>query len=326
MELFRKKFWYSTVAIRLLPVAVVGIVLLATCRKDAPVPVEDGCYSFGTSSSPFGFQYAYPRYLYREPCFNPQNSDEFVYVREDKQNNSATQMRRHVISNHIDDSLVADVWGVPDWHANGWILFRRTDNQIWKIKANGDSLTQLTFTGINLGPRWNTAGDRIAYASDNWTIIASAQGLPIDTITDFQMLYGDWSADGTKLCSVVSAGTGEGIGYYDLTTSQTTVVATVPTGELVIESYWKRDSRTIYWATRNGFYKTDIVTMATVLIRPSCDSKFWWAFQFSGDGQKMIWERANSRLTGSDHNTIYQENFIYLLNTDGTGEQKIDIQ
>ncbi len=306
-------------------IACIGIVLLAACERDLPVPVEDGCYSFGTSSSPFGFQYSYPQYLYREPCFNPQNNDEFVYVREDKLNGSATEMRKHRISTQTDNLLVANVWGIPDWHANGWILFRRTDNQIWKIKANGDSLTQLTFVGINLGPRWNSVGDQFVYSSDNLTIVATAQGVPLDTISDFQMLYGDWSADGTKFCSVVNAGQGQGIASYDLASGISTIVATVPSGEFVVGSYWQQNSETIFWVTRKGFYRTNVATMITTQVRPSCDSRFWWTFQFSGDGQKMIWERADSKLTGSDRNTIYQENHIYLLNADGTGEEKVEL-
>lgn len=290
-----------------------------------PVPVEDGCYSFGTSSSPFGFQYSYPHYLYRVPCFNPQNSDQFVYGKEDKENFQPTELRLHTISTGSDVLLTTGILGAPHWHSNGWILFTKSDNNIWKIKANGDSLTLLTLGGINYGPRWNPVGDRFVYCGDNLTIIADPTGAPVDTIAGFMMLYGDWSPDGTKISTHVNVGSDYGVAYYDFGTGNTTVVATVPQGQFIGESRWAHDSHTLYWQTKQGFYKTDITTGTTAQIKPSCDSKYWWSFQFSGDGTKMIWERADSRLTGSDHNTIYQQNFIFLLNPDGTGEQKIDL-
>ena len=305
-------------------IASLAILFAIGCKKDAPVPVEEGCYSFGVSTSPLGFQYSYPQYLYREPVFNPQNSDEIIYVREDKLNQSSTELRKRRISSGTDVPLVSDVWGIPDWHTNGWILLRRTDNQIWKIKSDGDSLTQLTFAGINIGPRWNSTGDKFVYASGNQTIVASSVGTPIDTISDFFMYYGDWSPDDTKLCSVVNTHNGEGLGSYDLTSGVTSIVATVPEGEFIGQAGWQ-SSQTIYWVTRKGFYKTDISTLVTIRIRPSCDSRYWWSFQFSGDGQKMIWERADSRLSGSDLNTIFQENKLFLLNVDGSGETPIDL-
>jgi hypothetical protein len=300
-------------------------MFLASCERDLPIPEQDECYSFGTSSSPLGFQYEYADYLFREPAYNPLNSDEFIYVREDKLNNSSTELRKHIISTGFDQVLTTNVWGVPDWHQNGWIIFRRTDNQVWKIKSDGDSLIQLTFSGTHLGPRWNTSGDKFVCSWDNQTLIAASNGIPVDTIPEFLFYYGDWSSDETKLCSVISSMSGEYLAYYDINSSTQTLVAEVPQGEFIIEAYWL-DSRFIYWVTRRGVYKTDIVGNVTSRVTPSCDSKFWWSFQFSGDGQNIIWERANFRLTGANANTIYQENHIYVTNLDCTNEQKIDLE
>jgi Tol biopolymer transport system component len=311
-------------------IAAILLILTASCRKDTVIPTtEEDCYFFGSSSSALGFQFSFPQSWYRTPCFNPSNNDQFIYVREDKQNPGITELHRRTISTAADVILLTGVMDIPQWHANGWILLTRNDNLIWKIKANGDSLTQLTFDGMNLGARWSPAGDKFVYrkavGSTSYAIIANAQGISLDTLAGFIPEYGDWSPDGTKLCSVVGAGSGS-IAYYDFSTGQAINVATVPSGEFVLRAYWQRDSRTICWNTRKGVYKTDINTHSTIRMLNSCDSKLWWTFQFSGNGQKIIWERNNSRLTGNDHNTIYQEDFIYISNADGTAQEKINIQ
>ena len=44
-----------------------------------------------------------------------------------------------------------------DWFVFSW------GRQIWKIKVNGDSLTQLTFSGENFYPRWSPDGRKISF-------------------------------------------------------------------------------------------------------------------------------------------------------------------
>lgn len=55
---------------------------------------------------------------------------------------------------------------LPAWGPRGeWLAFNY--GQIYKIKANGDSLTQLTYDGNNYLPAWSSDGKWIAYDNTN---------------------------------------------------------------------------------------------------------------------------------------------------------------
>jgi len=57
-------------------------------------------------------------------------------------------------------------WGLPDWSPDSkWLLLNELNSaQIFKIKyPTGDSLTQLTFSGSNFFPSWNSDGMKIAW-------------------------------------------------------------------------------------------------------------------------------------------------------------------
>ena len=60
--------------------------------------------------------------------------------------------------------LIAGFIDVPDWSPDGeWVTFG-AGAQIYKIKTDGDSLTQITFEGRNFFPSWSPDGERIAYS------------------------------------------------------------------------------------------------------------------------------------------------------------------
>jgi TolB protein len=150
--------------------------------------------------------YQWPRYNYTEPAWstdgnliayeyggNPYGTDTagiFIFNLKD----STTQL----LVQWIPGSFIGHA---PDFSPDGeWIAFD-ANAQIWKIKANGDNLTQLTFKGKNFFPDWSPDGTRIAY---DCTIDPPGTGIWImkSDGTDKHCVIGgrtpDWSSDGTE--------------------------------------------------------------------------------------------------------------------------------
>lgn len=94
------------------------------------------------------------------------------------------------------------VISAPDWSPDGEMIVFHANAQIYKIRANGNDLTQLSFEGGNFFPDWSPDGSKIAY---DCTTECPGRGIWImnDDGTNNKHIIGgrapDWSPDGEKL-------------------------------------------------------------------------------------------------------------------------------
>lgn len=118
-----------------------------------------GTLETGTTIPP---NHIYPeKYCYWYPCINPNNEFEFCYLRRENGIQSSDDMdlykynfcsgKSTLVTKHV-------AYGI-DWSVKDWIIFTGQNKDLWKIKSNGDSLTQLTFLGaFQNDAHWNTTG------------------------------------------------------------------------------------------------------------------------------------------------------------------------
>jgi Tol biopolymer transport system component len=98
----------------------------------------------------------------------------------------------------------------PSWSPDGeWIIFS-DQSQIFKMKVNGDSLTQLTFEGRNFFPDWSPNGQWITFDSNNdspngmnFIWIMKSDGSDKERIaydpSSGEIRMPNWSPDGNKI-------------------------------------------------------------------------------------------------------------------------------
>jgi len=126
------------------------------------------------------------------------------------------------------------------WSPDGrWLAVTRGAH-IWKIKADGDSLTQLTFEGKNFSPAWSPDGEWIAYDCNLISSGGYAIWLMRPDGKDARLLvsgrFADWHPDGGRLVSRgLVPDVGGGIVRYDLNDGTRTLL--FDTGERGIIRY-----------------------------------------------------------------------------------------
>jgi hypothetical protein len=266
-----------------------------TCKKDPPLPNQANAQQCNdTTHYPIGDT------TYSAPRFNPNNSNEIIYVRSSTSTFGTSLVKRNLTTGQ-ETFIVNDVRSQPDWSVKDWIVFNHADNQVWKIKSNGDSLQQLTTQG-GLETIWDKSGNKIEYwfqrgqtAYNYYNFITDNNGNIIDTLFyPFLAHYGSWSYDNTKIASYCYM---YDVGYIDLGTKQMTKVTNTPpdnSGQgknIITDIDWMPNSQDIIWANEAGLYKTNIYTKQTTTLKIACDGRFYVYLSVSPDGKKIIAQR-----------------------------------
>lgn len=118
--------------------------------------------------------------------YNPVNDNEIIYfklnanMRELFRYNLATDQKVLIGSFPIINSI--------DWGINDWLLMEIEGN-IWKMKSNGNNLTQLTSDNNHFHPKWNFNSSKImAYyfstPTDEHFEMLNPNGVFLDSIKD----------------------------------------------------------------------------------------------------------------------------------------------
>jgi Tol biopolymer transport system component len=270
-------------------------VLFLTCKKDPPLPnaINEECVDL-TDIPPFNDT------IYNTPRFNPNNSNEIIYVQGIQSIDKINLVKLNLITGQ-KTYIITGVWRRPDWSIKDWIVFNHADNQVWKIKSNGDSLTLIT-PDMQGGHNaiWSPDGNKIAYiqevGSTSYNLICDENGNHLDTIPYFAFYLNKWSYDNLNICA--PAFNGVNVGYENIYTHQisqptTNTIDAHSTNLIYIDAVdWMPDSKSIVWTNPYGIYKTNIATKQTTIIKTICGKSGPYVnLSVSPDGSKIIAQR-----------------------------------
>jgi hypothetical protein len=123
-------------------------------KGDVLIPPTDSCRTAPWPQQPIiGFQGVYPDTSYFIQAVNPNDAFQIAYMKYVTLGNQSVQQVWITNLCTKRSTFVATNVGMPvRWSSKNWLLFSGPDHQLWKIKPDGDSLSQLTFEGINSSP------------------------------------------------------------------------------------------------------------------------------------------------------------------------------
>lgn len=268
----------------------------------------------------YEWNYDYSENYLAYPNFNPENGNEILFQRKPNSTTQNAELHKlNLTTGERELIYTGALISSSYWGKNDWILLNKTDYNIYKIKSNGDSLTQLTFTGNRLFPRWIEDYSKIiCYGFEAGGIIMSSDGMALDSIS-----YFDNSASSSNL-NHFSLGHAESIAIFELGADTFKILSHLPHTEIgVVGSEIINDSE-IIWSTNSSIYKTVIGTGQTTRIKQFCDHYFGYSFpSYSPQLNKVVWKK--SQTTVVDSQNLYEEAVIVIMNPDGTDEEEIEI-
>jgi len=202
------------------------------------------------------------------------------------------------------------------------------------VKANGDSLTQLTFNGNSFSPLWNAEGTEIGYSTgslslppfNSLSIRISKDGAPLDTLWNCMAFL-----TATKWVAATRTVNAGGIGLGSCTFDDGCIwniahsldQALIDTSGLLQGSAYIPSSDAVIWSHRTGLYRTVLATGATERLVATCNSSYFMDLDYSPHTGKLLAVRR--RESTPDGVILNIENDVMLMNPDGSCPQVIKI-
>jgi hypothetical protein len=315
--------------------ALVLIVVLPACRKDHIMDLPGGtgdCIPTPAPGSLLGWNFIVPQHVVNGPRFNPNDGDEIVFVERPYGSQTEFRLWRYRFSSNtleqvLSGSNLVNMHYPVDWGSNDWFLLNLRSSggaeNIFKIRSNGDSLTQLTFTSMNFNPHWSPEGIAFGYQHQSgitYPIIMDLGTNATDTVPG-SFATTCWYA---PTSTIFLSG---GIWSWHIG-SEPSKICDLPTdlyawgdqgsGVVVLD-----DQTTVLWMQSGGLYQTNLQTGLSVRLFSTCNSRYYVGLDYSPHTKKLVTTRITR--TPVSENDLQIGIDIMLMNPDGTDQQVLNI-
>lgn len=294
-------------------IALLILNTLFSCKKENTNP--EACKEIPPAPVGFGYKLVCGGNCYGAICVNPNNVNELLVFRGLDSIGGSGLVIYDLLNKTSRVIFQGTIYYQPKWGINDWILFNY-DEEIWKIKSNGDSLTQLTFGTYNFSPEWSMDCTKFIYRDQKIqkNIIANSDGVHLDTIDVGGFDIPCWQHD-TMICGVGPAWASTANPYNN---TWDIVYDFEDTG-FCGSAQWI-DKQNFIW-TCHGIYMSNYLTKETTVIKSSCNAKIYLYPSYCPSADKIYFLVLNRRL--KNINTIENTTQIKMMDTDGSDEVEI---
>lgn len=273
------------------------------------------------------------KFHYNYVCFNNGNPYQIAYLRG-KPGILPQDLWTFDFETGVSKMITTNVAYGLSWSNNGWFAFTGIDRQIYKIKANGDSLTKLTNRNYYCNyPLWNFDGNQIVFSTDATGSLhfIDPNGIEQDTI---QQLSGFFRYRWIDSNTIVESDYDGAILLIDVRNKRRNVVRNRPDSTQYMADVYggSIQKREVYWTMniKAHYMKTNLDTKIATIIAESKQNNFLTTqANYAPQTDKLIQIRNVYDFFTSD--TIQnlspclrkRVNYITIMNSDGSDERKI---
>jgi hypothetical protein len=312
----------------------IGIIMLVGCHKDTQQASncstcqDEECHDYEWPGSISFETYIKTGPQYTHPFFNPNNGDEFIYVKGIP-GSPTNQLIKHVISSGIETILCSSEFIInqPQWGKSGWIVFIKGigQNALAKIRDDGTGFMQISPSGIEvLFPMFDSSGNQIIveseYTSYDYSAILDLNGNLIDSL---RIVYGNTKIGFPKALN--GSFKNSYYNYYNNSTSKYGYCKLIDGTEInnlflldmangLPIDMCKNNFELFYVQGKKGLFGFNLTSQNSRVLIPNCLSRYIRAISMSPDGQHIIYEQVKGVQIDIDNQIIDEQSEIYTIN------------
>jgi len=266
------------------------------------------------------------KYLYGWPMVSPLDKNVIVYTRR-QTDTSGTGKFPQVWTMNLctgEKNLLATelVSGLSISH-DGWLTYRTYDGN-WKIKPNGDSLTQLETPMIDFD--WHPSGQQMVGKTleDRWALLDD-DGQLIQMLDSIQGHRNPrWSPDGEHISFNGFTNFGSFVYLYNVSNQQ---INQIPVSLKFGYSFWVDNDHLLVPHQSGDLVKLNIHTQQIVeVIKPACVNKDYAASSLSQDGQFLLCGYSINEESTPGSSLLNRYTKLIVMNLDGSNEREIVVE
>ncbi len=304
--------------------------VFSCCRYDK---IEPKCGELPPPQNNLGeYDYTMPKYHYTSPSFNPNNENEIAFYRLSPPEIAICiyNLQTHELRT-IYKPQEGFGTGTPEWGNDNWIFFPMKDRQIWKIKANGDSLMQVTNNPLCFNPQLNTNFHKMIYYHF-WNVseftgnifISDEKGNVLDSIRGIMQLSAWQNSDNIALFSHLNSTNAIGtIQVLNPNTKERIDIGSYNFDGNSENGLCWIDNNTLFYILEDGVYKIDIPTQKTTQLRVTCETKNYTNPSYSLSSHKIVACKTTKKMVGD--NLVEVNKKLCILDIEGNELEIIEI-
>jgi hypothetical protein len=313
-------------------IAIIFSLTLFSCTSEkidlGGCPEIDNCLDIPISTSFIGYQENMLGVQYSSPCFNPNNSNEFVYFQLENQSGSTNyKLSRYNIQTNENQTILENVLIVrePIWTIKNEIYFWHHSGDIYRINPDGSNLENVTNRSNCSFPSVSGDGNKLYFRYNpnnqiNIGLIINTETLEtIDTTS--ANACSDWS-DTDFLA------TGEGssfIGIQNSTTDEHHMIYdyNIPNySKDIWDIKFSMDNKYLFYCAYTlGIHKVNIDTKENSQIKLNCDNRDFRSLSMHPNGKQMLVQLVKIEKINETRLDVSSE--IWLMKVDGCDSFRI---
>jgi hypothetical protein len=272
------------------------LLLAASCgKKKAKTPPDDTyvpvvskdtgfkCAELPPPSSTFGWADTTTDENKNVNAFfrNPVNADEVVFVVNGDMYGFNKMYSLHIPSRRMTFHGNLGPY-LPQINKYGWIVYSNSENNIFKVKTNGDSLTQLTSQKISHDPKWDYTGNFIYYFQEahfnvpTQLIKINSKGINVSGLP-IEMQYTAVFKQSDKIIFLRTRDNTVTLVQRDMSNYIEKDLISgpyQPRSPLFFDNLTlDNNDQNIYWSNKDGIFKCSLTDLKTQILFKNCDNQ-----------------------------------------------------